>query len=398
MNANALLLDQKTAFQEFEKFQLGHVESGEQKQPADFGIPQELAPSEIWEVNVTDPYLEVIPEAISTQVKNWEEIGDDFAKLRRECGYWDRRADTVYTDASGNLVEGKKEWGDPVSKEYFFSKLGNQAFDDWRSLIPSSVSLAYLSDPLAFDYIYRADGHKLAQIDDVARAWLIGCTDAIGIRSRASVLSEIVRGYVESKVDEASSLKWMSVACGTALPAMKAAVNAHIKPELLLVDVDRTAMDATEELSKAIGFEGCINQRWMNIFNDKKTAKLAEELGQNGGRPRIIDMMGIFEYTGENIKVDPASFLKSYYEMLSPGGKLIFGQMRGDRPNIDFTMGVIGWPYVYMRSPKEVMEIITQAGIGPQQVKLYLPEDGVYTVVTIDKPAMGVGEFTKLAA
>jgi len=97
-------------------------------------------------------------------------------------------------------------------------------------------------------------------------------------------------------------------------------------------------------------------------------------------------MMGIFEYTGGNSKRDPVSFLKSGYDMLYPGGRLIFGQMLDTRPNPDFTMGIIGWPYVQMRSPAEIMEIVVKAGISPKEVKMYFPTDGVYTVVSIDKP------------
>jgi hypothetical protein len=72
--------------------------------------------------------------------------------------------------------------------------------------------------------------------------------------------------------------------------------------------------------------------------------------------------------------------------MLQPGGELVFGQMRDDRPLPDFTMGVLGWPYIVMRSPAEVMQIVQDAGIETRSAQLYVPDDGVYTVCSITKP------------
>lgn len=49
-------------------------------------------------------------------------------------------------------------------------------------------------------------------------------------------------------------------------------------------------------------------------------------------------------------------------------------------------MGTIGWPYIETRSPAELMKIVREVGIAPETVQLYLPTDGVYTVVCVDKP------------
>jgi hypothetical protein len=385
MTTTTLSIDRLSLKVESEKFQLGKITSERLVAVDKYEIPFEIAPSRVIELDIADPYLEALPETQKEEVQQLERLGNDLAKRRREAGAWKRQKGTAYKDQNGVLIEDKKVWGDPVSMQVLDDTLQNEAFKAWRTLMPSSVALAYLSDPLSFHDITNKDGQILAPLDEEARAWLTACSDAIGMRSRATVLSELVREYV--RISKSSScLKWMSVACGTALPTMKAAVHAGIKPDLMLVDIDESAMDATEQLAEEIGFEGNITKRRTSIFRESRMSELREELGHNGDRPRIVDMMGIFEYTGENLKKDPVTFLKSNYEMLYPGGRLIFGQMRKDRPNPDFTMGAIGWPYVEMRSPKEIMEIIVAAGINPKEVSLYMPNDGVYTVVSIDKP------------
>lgn len=114
--------------------------------------------------------------------------------------------------------------------------------------------------------------------------------------------------------------------------------------------------------------------------------RLKEELEAKDELPEVIDMMGIFEYTGDNLGVDPVKFLETCYSFLKPGGRLVFGQMRTDRPVGDFTMGVVGWPFVHTRTLNEFMDVIVKAGIPVETVSLFLPADGVYTVGAIDKP------------
>ncbi len=113
--------------------------------------------------------------------------------------------------------------------------------------------------------------------------------------------------------------------------------------------------------------------------------ELHRELLVSGGLVKMIDMLGIFEYTGPNLGVDPVGFLQSVWECLAPGGYLVTGQMRADRPRPDFTTGVVQWPYVELRTPDEFMAIIEAAGIDRNRVELHLPEDGVYMIAGITK-------------
>lgn len=374
-----------------EIYQLGNILSTRIVDASDFGINSESAPAQILEAIISDPYVEQYSSADMMEVQISEASIDTFARDRRKAGLWERKQGTVYFDEHGNKLD-KKGWGDPVSRNEFFNNiLKSPAINAWRSKIPSANALADLSDPINKDFVVDNRGNTF-EVDDTAHKWLTLCTDARAIRSRGSVMASVVKEFIDqqkltSGCEKVQSLKWMSIACGTALPAMKAALHAGIKPEMLLVDLDSKALEATKALADEIGFAGEMSQRSdVNIFVPEEMAGLRQELGSNGERPMLIDLMGIFEYTGNNLGVDPVQFLRSVYDMLHPGGRLVFGQMRDDRPVADFTMGVVSWPYVEMRSPKEFMQIIEAAGIPVKATKLYLPSDNVYTVGVIDKP------------
>lgn len=205
-------------------------------------------------------------------------------------------------------------------------------------------------------------------------------------------MAYLVEQYTLTKITAARQmspveLRWMSIGCGTALPTMQAALRAGISPDLFLIDFDKKALAATDSLAKELGFHGALNKRSnINIFNARHLRRLRSELEKTAGLPLLIDLLGIFEYTGKNLGVDSIGFLKATYELLADGGRLILGQMREDRPIPDFAMGTIGWPYIEMRSLNKLMGIIVQTGILPEQCTMYLPSDGIYSVVVVDKP------------
>lgn len=383
-----------------ERYQLGTITGFNQIEASQLGIDANIAPEAIYGVDVSDPYVEKYSFAERAQVKFEEQAANDFAAERREQGKWERKAGTAYYDSDDVRHDSKKGFGDPVSRNKFFNEdLASPAINAWRSKIPSAEALADLSDPINSTHVTDHQG-KSVPMDDDARMWLSLCTDAVGIRSRATVMAEVVKNFAEEQRiingTDLSDFRWLSVACGTALPSIQGAMKAGIRPELLLADFDQKAMSATEQLAAEIGYTGTITRpaqeavgrEGINIFDVNEMSQLKDYLGDNGGRPMLIDLMGIFEYTGENLGVDSAAFLKSCYDMLHPGGKLVFGQMRSDRRVADFTMGVVSWPFIEMRSPAEFMDIIDKSGINPLDTTLFLPSDGVYTVGVISKPGI----------
>lgn len=383
-----------------ELFELPSIVETHDIDPASLGISPELAPARTVAVTVDDPYLRRYSAKQAEAVMMYERHIDTVVRHRRQRGLWAPLDGEVYIDG----IKGK---GDPPILQRIFDdldRLGKDGFTSagmqaWHQLIPSATALLALADPFSIQTLHNNRTHEvLGEMDDTSRLLLTLLSDPRGIRSRAAVMAKSFTEHIHaSSLDDKHprGTKWMSVACGTALPAMKAAIHAGIDPELLLLDWDRGAMSATQELATVLGFEGKLNQRCINIFNPASVAKLREELGSNGDRPTEIDMMGIFEYVSKHTAStgrDPALFLRSWYDMLAPGGRLVLGQMRRDRPNPDFTMGAVCWPHVVMRSPSEVMQIIRDAGIRTKTAQMFVPDDGVYTVCALDKP-VGVESF-----
>ena len=381
---------QETSREQIGKFKLASEVKFEPISAIEVGIDQYLAPKSIYAVAIKDPYIEFFPGEVLQEIRSMELDASNFAMSRRLDGAWERKPRTAYVDDQ-ETSHKKRSWGDPVSQTRFFGHLNSPSLDAWRAKIPSAASLADLSDTLSYPIILDKEGNSVP-VDETTRRWLSLCTDAAAIRGRSSIMAEIVRVIIEngSPRDE---YNWLSIACGTALPAMQGSIRAGIRPNLFLADFDNSALELTASIAKEIGFQGTINRPskealgkdTVNIFNEKDMNTLVEYLATIGKSPTLIDLMGIFEYTGGSLGVDSVGFLKNCFNMLQPGGKLIFGQMRSDRPVTDFLTGVVCWPYIEMRSPRDFMDIIYRAGISPLDTSIYLPDDGVYTIGVITK-------------
>lgn len=365
-----------------EKYQLGEVVRINEVKAADFGIPIELMPKAIYSVEIRDPYVECFTLEEQAEVRNQEQEINDFARDRRLKGYWERKTGTAYVDEAEQEHFNKHVWGDPYSSDIFFNRmLGSQAINIWKTKIPSASALVDLSNPLT-PTILDKKGNPIL-VDYTAKKWWSLCTDGRAIRNRSTIMSRAVEEFIWRK-NKDYDFCWMSIACGTALPVMQSSVKSNINPRLILVDSDKKSLDATNTLANEIGFTGdTIQYNDINIFDTSDLENLKNRVSDN--LPDIVDLMGIFEYTGENIGVDPVSFLVSTYSLLSDNGRLIIGQMRDDRPMDDFTNGVVGWPYIHQRSPSNFLKIIQNAGISLNKVTLYFPDDGVYTIAVIDK-------------
>ncbi len=376
--------------QELEEYKLGDIVDIKESSFNKFDITLELQPKATYEVTIKDPYVELFSDQEKQEVNSKEIFISSFAEQRRLKGYWSRGIGKAYIDENEVQQERKHESGDPVSSNILFNKLiSSTALNVWRKIIPSAISLMYVSGPFAKQDITDKKGNAV-YIDETARKWWSLNKDCIAIRARGTLLSYLVNDFIEKKMftqeGRLPNLVQMSVACGTALPVMQSVLKVDIESKLILVDKDKKALSATETLASEIGYSGQIfKYDETNIFSTDEMESLSNELDDKNLRPMIIDLMGIFEYTGNNIGVDPVNFLKSNYDMLQEDGRLIFGQMLSSRPLKDFMMGAVGWPYVETRNPEEVLGIIREAGIPLDSVKIYFPDDGIYMVVVIDK-------------
>lgn len=263
---------------------------------------------------------------------------------------------------------------------------------DWRrELVPNAEALIPMQRPditnLPLYRVFSRAGEIVdikggQEVDEVARSFYTDALDSIGIRTRAAVMSDTARRYVQP----GEHSKWVSLACGAALPvleALKVVSRNGADAHLTLVDYNQGTLLTAQEMAEGGGLvEGdqfSIKNR--NLVTDMIISdKFVQEYGEESAA--MVDALGIFEYFNDERS---AAFLHNSYRLVKPGGALVIANMLSSRPELDFNQRGIGWPKIYPRSIKEIIDIVAAAGIDTGAVTVTIPEDGVYGVVEIKK-------------
>jgi hypothetical protein len=371
-------------------------------------LPPALRPASITKVSIEDPYVKYLeatdPDLLERIVAD-ERFADADAGRRRARGQWSRRPDTVYQTKDGEWKQkGDKVWGDPEASEAFFGPDGvnDLALRIWRKYIPGASALEPLTNPFGTMEIIDPDTGISVPTTPLTRAWFAASTIPIGIRNRGAILAmnmaEAAADWQEEHPDE--PFDFMSVACGTTLPTMLGAIAAGVPDALVRqVDLDEPTMARGAVLAKEIKFTGELRKHLMNVFSRRSIARLEHELTADGvdRRPKFIDKAGIYEYANEKLRpadytnknsllYEPAEFLREWFNVLAPGGRLSFSQLLSSGPMGDFMMGVVPWPTVARRSLREVMQFVVDGGINPDWVNLKQTPEGMHVIGSIDKP------------
>lgn len=228
-------------------------------------------------------------------------------------------------------------------------------------------------------------------IDDVSRGFFYHGLDAIGIRTRAKIMSEIAARNLQNQ----PGARWVSLACGAAVPVVDALKECQ-STELVhldLIDMNPDALEFASELAEneaGLSRVPCfVNEHKLRSYTTHKMNLLRglivdDELVQEFGEDcsDMVDALGIFEYFSHKHSV---RFLKNAYRLVRSDGVLVIANMLADRPQMDFNERGVGWPKLYPRSIDEIVSIITEAGIDPVNARIMVPEDSVYAVVEIRK-------------
>lgn len=374
------------------------------------GIPDALMPAEVQTPVVVDGYVERLEARQPGRVDEIQALEAEmnaFAEYRRKRGLWEPEPGTPYRDLQGNERRSVR-WGDTVSRDRFMGDggiLDDEAVRAWASTVPSAISLVPLADPERVNVVVGKGKRKsepvLAEATDNTREWMTACTDAWEIRNRGAILAqefgEIIEQHVTEKPEEPITM--VSVAAGTLLPTLQAAVNSghDERIRIVMLENDPMSIAMAEQLSQDLGFRGKLDIREVDVFRPEQMEAQLKELE---GQALTVDAVGIYEYVNENLRdsmsgkmgedsllFDPVAFFQTINRFTAEGGRLVLGQMRSDRPNGDFTSGVIGWPFIVRRSPGELMKIMVEGGADPENVKLSLTPIGVYTMASVRKPA-----------
>lgn len=230
-------------------------------------------------------------------------------------------------------------------------------------------------------------------IDDDARAFFYHGLDAIGIRTRANIMKDVV----ERRFDGRPSARWISLACGGAVPVIDALKHCGKVESMHLdfVDIDSQALDFASHLAThEVGLRAVKNARegeglrsytshQINLLRGLiATDAMVSHKDFGEGSADMVDALGIFEYFSEKNSV---AFLRNAYRLVREDGVIVFANMLSDRPQMDFNERGVGWPKLYPRSIDELAGIINEAGIEPERARIIVPEDGIYAVIEIQK-------------
>lgn len=251
----------------------------------------------------------------------------------------------------------------------------------WRTnLVPTAMALTP---------VYRPDDWTLPTgelIDPATRNYFIHSLDAIGIRTRAAAMSAIAQRYLRP----AGTTRWASLACGAAIPVFQALGNRQSgSVDVKLVDLDPAALAHAARYAAQSGFVEGVDFQLLKRHLIREmilTPRLVEELGD--ASMDFVDMLGIFEYIPEefNGMKSAAMFLHNAFRLVKPGGAMVIANILDSHPRLHFNQRGIGWPGIIPRSQADLLRIVSDAGIGLDQVAMTVAEDGIFAVVEIRKP------------
>ncbi|HET6622583.1 MAG TPA: class I SAM-dependent methyltransferase family protein [Candidatus Saccharimonadales bacterium] len=239
---------------------------------------------------------------------------------------------------------------------------------------------AYMPGGLATYSVHNPEHKRLAggkRVDYMTRALFRHSTDALGIRSRAYVLSYLVAQRVSRL--KAESISWLSLASGSGQPVYDTIDDLpNVEFSVTITDHDQASLDFARSVYK-------YERPHVDKIAFKQLDVLAKgQLEQmiNLTKPDLVDAMGLFEY------LQPAAasqLIEQIYQGIPTGSELIFTNMSHANPHRDLHKRGLGWPGVIVRPIAEVADIIKNAGIPTGSVQVYSPSDRVYNIYRVVK-------------
>lgn len=267
---------------------------------------------------------------------------------------------------------------------------------EWLGLVPTAAALEACYLPCQ------------GQLPDGTRvgagfiSLLSNVLDARGIRSRAAVLTAQAIHHAAATDREQ---RWLSLACGAAHPMVKAAATVRAlglpEPDTTLVDLDRRSLQLAQRHARTAQLNRLTAVRGNVLHRDGVAGPRFASTGSTVTRDYdLVEAIGLLEYLGlddweyrygsvirtKQKLAGARTFLRNAYDLVRPGGLLVVSNMLDSHPQLGFTLNVVQWPHIQPRSIPLMLAVLTDAGVEGR-IEVVVPEDGVYAVYAIRKPA-----------
>lgn len=295
----------------------------------------------------------------------------------------------------------------------------SQNLSSWLSHVQKANAFAL--DPLYFPNTYTTPS-------DEAHSWFTHHIDAVAIRKRAELAKHVMANFAQNHLSKSEPVNAISLACGATYAMTDFAL---ILNSLGYQDINIDAIDNDPKILKQLATKYAQNNNIITKHIDDNAlakpnnnaltmrtfkAHIIKDFyklpfyGQNGFQGYdFVDALGIFEYLphiwNKKPVMLPAILIHNAMTLLKPGGLFIFGNMNTNRPFREFLLKVVQWPYLQMRTPQHVVNIIKYhypiIALGAKLTKqthvnnaYHIPQkyismyhtDDVYTIYAIQKP------------
>jgi SAM-dependent methyltransferase len=299
------------------------------------------------------------------------------------------------TSGDDLVYEGSRTRGPDNILTTTFQAL-SPALDYWRRhLVPQAAALSVLYNPELplLPSAGKSNGSGSIpgiEVDPVARAVFTETLDGRAIRSRGDAVRAMLLEHFSDadRYPPRSVLRIASLACGTAEVIFGAAAELvrhrpDVHLDVHLVDSDAKALQRAGEL-----FESSRDPRLtfaaheVNVLSPRTLPVILAETETSAGFD-FIDVVGFLEYLQER---SAKRFLAQAYSMVRPGGVLCAANMRDTHQQLEFTTNCVRWPYIVPRSLPTLVTLVQQAcGVGPDALRMVLPEEGAYALLKVQK-------------
>lgn len=389
----------------------GRVTRIEEKSPISLA-GNELPPRvNVYEIFVEDPYIKADPEGYKLVTDHVEKT----EAMMHQFGYSpSMRVFEAMQDPRKSAVPIRYEATKRDEYNDFTKAWIEDATADgiriWRDLVPTADALEYLLHPRVGREIENRVGEVVINSPESAIQMRF-VADSVAIRDRAVAMQRVALDYLEKVGPANGHIKWLSLATGTAEPAMaaaKAVKDSHgVETQLTLADIDANALSHSSDNAQKYGFQEGKDYTTVrtNIVGKRLSKDLTQATGMEELQFDVVENMGFQEYLpqdGDEIKAfkggnlpQASDFTRSAYSLVRPGGVLISGNMVYPRTQFDYVFGIVDWPIINARSEESILRVYKEAGIlddANSQIDIFRVKNEasgihVYDIVRVTKLA-----------